>query len=198
MGKVLKFRRKRWTRANDYARHGSRHGFTVRGFLRDLWYWLKWIRPFVLAGILGVTWVHQDPLLMEPPAFLSTDPEPITTHFTRCGPGRGYACVIDGDTFKLGDRKIRMIGIDAPETHPARCPEEARLGELATGKLQTLLNAGPIELVAPSYGEKDSYGRDLRVVRLMNANGSTTSIAGEMRDSGLARRYAGGFKRSWC
>ena len=58
-------------------------------------------------------------MLVDPPGFLSSEPEQISAHFTRCGPGRGNACVVDGDTFKLGKRKIRIIGIDAPETHPA-------------------------------------------------------------------------------
>ena len=77
--------------------------------------------------------------------------------------GARHACVIDGDTFKLGERKVRIIGIDAPETHPARCAEEARLGEAATAKLQQLLNQGPFEMVAPIYRDMhDRYGRDLR------------------------------------
>ena len=67
-----------------------------------------------------------DPALVEPPAFLSTEPERISERFTRCGPGRGHACVVDGDTIKLGERKVRIIGIDAPEVHGA-CPEETRL-----------------------------------------------------------------------
>ena len=100
-------------------------------------------RPFVLAAILAGLWPTLDPALVEPPAFLSAAPERVAQRFTRCGPGRGQACVIDGDTFKLGQRKIRIVGIDAPETHPANCPEEARLGEAATAELMRLLNQGP-------------------------------------------------------
>lgn len=55
--------------------------------------------------------------------------------------------MIDGDTFKLGDRKIRIIGIDAPETHPPRCAAEAAMGEAATARLQALLNEGPFDMV---------------------------------------------------
>lgn len=150
-------------------------------------------RPFVLAGVLFVAWAGADPMLVDPPAFLSSEPEQISVHFTRCGPGRGNACVVDGDTFKLGKRKIRIIGIDAPETHPARCAEEARLGEQATDKLQELLNRGPFEMVAPVYGKQDRYGRDLRSIRR-----GDQSIADDMRESGLAHRYLGGFKQGWC
>ena len=155
-------------------------------------------RPFVLAGALFTAWAGADPMLIDPPGFLSTDPEHVSAKFTRCGPGRGNACVVDGDTFKLGRRKIRIIGIDAPETHPARCDEEARLGEQATAKLQELLNQGTFEMIAPVYGRQDRYGRDLRTIRRMLPDGSSQSIADEMRESGLARRYLGGFKPGWC
>ena len=92
-----------------------------------------------------------DPALVDPPALLSSEPERVSETFSRCGIGRAHACVIDGDTFKLGKRKVRIIGIDAPETHPARCPQEARLGEQATARLRELLNQGPFEMVAPAY-----------------------------------------------
>ena len=132
-------------------------------------------------------------MLVDPPGFLSSEPEQISAHFTRCGPGRGNACVVDGDTFKLGKRKVRIIGIDAPETHPARCADEARLGEQSTARLQELLNQGPFEMVAPVYGKQDRYGRDLRSIRR-----GDQSIADAMRESGLAHRYLGGFKPGWC
>ena len=139
-----------------------------------------------------------DPVLVDPPEFLTGEPEKVSETFSRCGAGRSHACVIDGDTFKLGDRKVLIIGIDAPETHPARCAEEARLGEEATAKLQALLNQGAFEMVAPIYRTQDRYGRDLRVIRRKLPDGSTQSIASDMRTSGLAYRYLGGIKLDWC
>jgi endonuclease YncB( thermonuclease family) len=121
----------------------------------------------------------------------------VNAKFTRCGPGRGHACVVDGDTFKIGQRKIRIIGIDAPETHPARCPEEARLGELATAKLQALLNQGPFTMVGRIDDSRDKYGRDLRAITRKLSNGKTQSIADDLRSSGLVHRYVG-FKTGWC
>ncbi len=172
---------------------------TLRGLVRDTWRWLKVLRPFILLGILASAYIGAgDPALVEPPGFLQAKPEPTSATFTRCGLGRSWACVIDGDTFKLGERKVRIIGIDAPETHPPRCAEEARLGELATVKLQQLLNERPFELVAPLYRDHDRYGRDLRVVRRLLADGSYQNLADEMRRSGLARRYLGGFRSGWC
>lgn len=155
-------------------------------------------RPLIFAAILAIVWAGADPMLVEPPAFLSGEPERVAAQFTRCGPGRGQACVVDGDTFKLGKRRVRVIGIDAPETHHAACPEEARLGEQATARLQVLLNEGPFEMVAPVYRQQDRYGRDLRTIRRTLPDGGTQSIAEEMRESGLAHRYLGGFKPGWC
>ena len=53
-------------------------------------------------------------------------------------------------------------------------------------------------MVAPIYGQTDRYGRDLRVISRTRPDGSTQSIADEMRESGLAHRYMGGFKPGWC
>ncbi|HEX6410384.1 MAG TPA: thermonuclease family protein [Sphingomicrobium sp.] len=155
-------------------------------------------RPLILASILGIVWAGADPMLVESPGFLSGEPERVAAQFTRCGPARAHACVVDGDTFKLSKRRVRIIGIDAPETHHAACPEEARLGERATARLQALLNDGPFDMVAPVYRRQDRYGRDLRTIRRTLSDGRTQSIAEEMRESGLAHRYLGGFKAGWC
>jgi hypothetical protein len=36
------------------------------------------------------------------------------------------------------------------------------------------------------------------VIRRKRADGGTQSIAEEMRESGLAHRYMGGFRPGWC
>ena len=154
-------------------------------------------RPFLLAAILAGLWPTLDPALVEPPAFLSAAPERVAQRFTRCGPGRGNACVIDGDTFKLGKRKIRIVGIDAPEIYRASCPEEAKLGAAATAELMRLLNQGPFVMTGRIDDMTDRYGRELRVITRTKPDGSTQSIAGDMRTSGLAHRYLGR-KTSWC
>jgi micrococcal nuclease len=204
VGKILPFRKRRWTKPKAY---GSGPPFwpekkrvTLRGLVRDTFGWLVVLRPFILFGIMASIFMAPvaDPALIEPPAFLSTDPETVDEQFTRCGPGRGQACVIDGDTFKLGERKVRIIGIDAPETHPPRCAKEAELGEAATARLQGLLNEGPFEMRGPIYRDKDRYGRDLRAISRQRPDGGEQSIASDMRESGLARRYLGGFKSEWC
>ena len=197
MGKIILFRRGRTLRAAKESRPNKRIRFWPEP-KRSPWKKALFVgRPFALAAVVGAIWVGYDPAVIEPPSFLSTDPERVTEHFTRCGIGRGHACVIDGDTFKIGQRRVRIIGIDAPETHPARCQEEARLGEEATAKLQQLLNQGAFEMVAPVYGSHDKYGRDLRTVQRRLPDGSLQSIAEDMRTTGLAHRYTG-FKTAWC
>ncbi|MEO6199469.1 MAG: thermonuclease family protein [Sphingomicrobium sp.] len=155
------------------------------------------LRPFILGGIALAIWPTLDPALIEPPAFLATDPEMVDEHFTRCGPGRGHACVIDGDTIKIGQRKVRIIGIDAPEVH-AVCAKEVELAEAATVELQRLLNQGPFRMTGRIDDSRDRYGRDLRALSRVHTDGTTQSIAEDMRASGLARRYLGGFKAGWC
>jgi micrococcal nuclease len=98
--------------------------------------------------------------------------------------------VIDGDTFDLNGTRIRVAGIDAPETHPARCPREAALGAAATEKLAELLRRKPLWI----SGEKiDRYGRSVRTVRTGGED-----VADAMIGSGLARNYGGEKREGWC
>lgn len=153
-------------------------------------------RPLALLVVLAGVYAAFDPDLVEPPELLSGEPELVRERFTRCGPRRGHACVIDGDTFKLGSRKIRIVGIDAPEVK-AQCPREAQLAEMATVALQRELNEAPFEMLAPLVRSQDRYGRDLRVLRRKQADGGYRSMASDLRSTGLVHRYAG-FKTGWC
>lgn len=121
----------------------------------------------------------------------SADMSATRRSFTLCHSGGGRNCVVDGDTFWMDGVKIRVSDIDAPETHPPRCAEEARLGKAATLRLQELLNAGPVTLVTQGRGE-DRYGRALRVVKRGNE-----SIGARLVDEGLARKW-GGSRQPWC
>src|SRR5689334_9400441 len=70
----------------------------------------------------------------------STNAAQTSSRFMFCRTGGGYDCVVDGDTAWVGGVKVRIADIDAPETHPPHCPEEARLGERATRRLAELMN----------------------------------------------------------
>lgn len=111
--------------------------------------------------------------------------------FGFCDTGGGSNCVVDGDTLYYQGTKIRIADIDTPETHPSRCAAEARLGDAATQRLHTLVNAGPFSL-QPIDRDKDIYGRKLRLVTR-----GGISIGQDLVDLGLARWYAGG-RKSWC
>lgn len=99
---------------------------------------------------------------------------------------------MDGDTFKLGERKIRITGINAPELAEPSCPLEAALARKSADRLRVLLNEGGFEMRAHRLHRTDRYQRELMVVE---RNG--TSIGGRLIDEGLAHRYLGS-KRSWC
>lgn len=147
---------------------------------------LLWFAPvLLLAGALF------DPSLIEPIGPLAAT-ERVSATFTLCGPGGGAACIIDGDTFKIGDRTIRITGIDAPELSKPRCPAEAELARRAADRLQVLLDQGPFDMVAHRLQRKDGHGRDLMVIRR-----DGVSIGGQLIEEGLAHRYIGS-KRSWC
>jgi hypothetical protein len=45
----------------------------------------------------------------------------IERRFTRCGLGRVYYCVVDGDKFKLGEASLRVVRNDTANSLPFRC-----------------------------------------------------------------------------
>lgn len=98
--------------------------------------------------------------------------------------------VIDGDTFSYGGQRIRIAGIDAPEIHPPRCMQEARLGLAATERLRQLLSSGVVTI---SGSGRDKYGRELRQV---SVNG--VDVAQWMIAAGLASSYKGAKRQGWC
>ena len=139
----------------------------------------------LLGLLLGLSWWLQRP----PPPIVG--PERVAERFTRCGTGPGFACVVDGDSFRLGKRRIRIRGIDAPERKGA-CPAETALAERSAARLTELLDAGPFVMTTVGRDERDQSGRELRV---LTRNGA--SIGGAMVDSGLAHDYRGR-KTRWC
>ncbi|HEV7287660.1 thermonuclease family protein [Sphingomonas sp.] len=142
----------------------------------------------LLVGIVGgLAWAM---LPAAAPAPTAPAPAPRTA-FGFCHSGGGTNCVVDGDTFRLAGDKIRIADIDTPETHPARCPEEARLGAAATQRLHALLNSGALTL-HPIDRDTDRYGRKLRRVEV-NGRGVGDTLVAE----GLARPYRGR-RMGWC
>lgn len=151
------------------------------------------LRMLWLIPVLLLVGALLDPALIAPFGPLAVPGETVSAQFTACGPGRGPACVIDGDTFKLGDRKIRIARIDAPELAQPRCPAEAALARRSAERLRLLLNQGSFDMIAHRIHRADRNGRDLMIIKRAN----DVSIGDQLIDEGLAHRYIGS-KRSWC
>jgi len=98
--------------------------------------------------------------------------------------------VTDGDTVRLGDERIRLAAIDAPETAQPECLAEALLGALATARLQQLV-ALPGALVITRHGT-DRYGRTLATITIAGLDLALQLIA-----EGLARPWRG-TQADWC
>jgi endonuclease YncB( thermonuclease family) len=122
----------------------------------------------------------------------------------RDGQGRWQATVVevlDGDSLRadvvlwpdITQRIIvRIAGIDAPELHGARCPEERDLAIEARDTLRQLVGAGPVTLRALTL---DKYGGRV-VARVETVDG--IDVGATLRTRGLARAYTGGSRSRWC
>lgn len=150
------------------------------------------IKSALLVGLFALGGALLQPSLIPPFGPTAGRPERISATFTRCGQGRSLACVVDGDTIRLGQRRVRLIGIDAPELAGAQCAAERDLGERAANRLLALVNEGAFDLIGHRFDDRDGHGRDLR---LMVRDGR--SLGATLTDEGLARRYYGS-KSSWC
>lgn len=97
---------------------------------------------------------------------------------------------IDGDTVMLeSGERIRFRAIDAPETHPCRCPEECRLGAAATDAVREMVRGG----IRVERTGRDRYGRTL--ANVFGRDGE--DIQSILVARGLARRWTGR-REPWC
>jgi micrococcal nuclease len=160
--------------------------------------WLRAARPWALLSLLLAMWPTLDGALFEPPVILMGDREVVQGQFSRCGLGRKRLCVIDGDTFKIDERNIRIVGIDAPEVHEPNCPAEAAMGEAATAELQRQLNIAPFAMRSRIDDPVDGYGRELMVLSRTDDDGAEQSLAATLLASGKVQRYLGGLRGGWC
>ena len=196
-------------RRSDYGRVLPAHRWQGISRARRFWRALRpWLGTALLIAVTGY-WFG-GPQRIVPTAVPTVLPsvmpsvmpggagEVIAGPFSRCGTGRAANCVIDGDTVVIGRRIIRVMGIDAPETHPARCPQEAQLGEAATLQLLALVNQGPFTLAGPVPPARDEYGRELRRLLRGRADGSVQVLADDMVASRSARAYLRGPRQPWC
>ena len=156
------------------------------------------MRPLLLLIALAtLAYVFALPGVLPAPGWLSSKPQVIEGRFTRCGHGRGCYCVIDGDTFKMGETSVRVVGIDTAEKDAA-CPAEAVQAEASTRALQGWLIRDPFRMTHRLDERTDRYGRSLRTVYRLRPDGSEDRLADFMRREGGARGYWGGGKGEWC
>ena len=102
--------------------------------------------------------------------------------------------IIDSDTIELAGETIRILNIDAPELHHARCDAEHRLAVLARKRVGELIGDGSSVTLIRGDGHrmKDRHGRTLARVLVNGAD-----IGDKLVADGLARPWEGR-RRSWC
>lgn len=103
----------------------------------------------------------------------------------------GRATVVDGDTIRLGDVRVRLWGIDAPERHQV-CTTAAgkpwRCGEAPTAALRGLVGN---RTVSCTQRTTDRYQRPVAVCTV---NGADVGAAMVRQGMALAfRRYSGDY-----
>ncbi len=156
------------------------------------------MRPFVFVIFFAMAIViYRQPELVGAPDFISTDPQRVDAQWTWCGGGRGAHCVVDGDTFRIGGTDFRIMGFDTPELD-ARCPAEERVAKLARARLRAWLNEGAFWMKGRWDDPTDKYGRQLRELYRHDRAGRRVYLGETMVGEGLARRYFGGQRESWC
>lgn len=96
--------------------------------------------------------------------------------------------IVDGDTVRAGEERIRISNIDAAEMNGA-CDAERRLARLTRDRLAELLAGGEVEI---ERNGRDRYGRTLATVRV---NGE--DVGDRLVAEGYARVWRGR-REDWC
>jgi endonuclease YncB( thermonuclease family) len=97
--------------------------------------------------------------------------------------------VIDGETLRYGRERIRILGIDAPETeNRARCEAERQLAAKAATALTDIIIGKRLEV--ERHG-KDRFGRTLAYIRISGADVGEMLIMAD-----VAVRWGNGAKQA--
>jgi endonuclease YncB( thermonuclease family) len=108
--------------------------------------------------------------------------------------------VIDGDTFEARvhlwpgldiTTRVRLRGIDAPE-FKARCMEERVKAEAARDALKAILDQGEVgimRVMLDKYGGRVLADASTRI---------TPDVSSALLGAGVARRYDGARRETWC
>ncbi|MEK7473339.1 MAG: thermonuclease family protein [Patescibacteria group bacterium] len=121
---------------------------------------------------------------------VQAEPEPKTTNAATPSTTTFLVThVVDGDTFDVDmngkTERLRMIGVDTPETVDPRKPVQC-FGKEASAKTKELLTGKRVTLEAdPSQGERDKYDRLLRYAFLPDGR----NLALVLIQEGYAHEY---------
>lgn len=110
---------------------------------------------------------------------------------TSAAAGHVRYSVHDGDTFRIGRERIRVLGMDAPEIGSgARCAREQKAAIDARDFLRNRMDASEVRIERHGH---DIYGRTLARVYVDGSD-----VAELMLANGLARPYTPGHHPNWC
>lgn len=121
------------------------------------------------AGCGGTEQSTTIPVTKPPPVPVAVPPAATAVDPRAPGPPVTVTRVIDGDTFEIGPRTIRVLGIDA-------CEADTDAGDVATAQARSLLLAGPITLRPEPGVDTDRSGRELRYVGLLYGSDFGTAM----------------------
>jgi micrococcal nuclease len=101
--------------------------------------------------------------------------------------------VVDGDTLVIdrgnGDERVRLVGVDTPETVAPNAPIEC-YGPEASAYVTDLLAGATVSLDPdPSQADADRYGRLLRYVWVASDAGAWNSVEALLLSGGFAEPY---------
>ena len=111
--------------------------------------------------------------------------------------------VVDGDTIDVNidlgfsvwhKARVRMLGIDTPESR-TRNLEEKALGLASKARLKELLKGQKLDIECSK--EKGKFGRVLAVVFATDKEGNRIDCNNQLCIEGHARPYFGGKKEAW-
>jgi len=111
--------------------------------------------------------------------------------------------VVDGDTIDVNidlgfsvwhKARVRMLGIDTPESRTRNLAEKA-LGLASKARLKELLRGKTLTLECSK--EKGKFGRVLGIVWATDKVGATVNCNDQLCVEGHARPYFGGKKVPW-
>lgn len=153
------------------------------------------IGSLAALALLAIGLILSEPRA-EPPNLPPDETQPISTTpkfsaVTSSNANARVLRVVDGDTFvaamdqENGEWRVRMLGIDTPESVDPRRPVEC-FGKEAADKLRTLVEGRRVRLASdPEADERDAYGRLLRNVFLEDG----TDVNATMVREGFAQAY---------